>query len=137
MVQGTGKRAKTTDRHIITLSPELDGQVDEALEIARLRTVLKPMEATLGNPVAFPIVAGLVGLAGGFIILKLLFPDPVGQARSEVENAAEAISEVINTPLPDIPGVADLEEARQKLVAGTRDLLMRLWDGIVKLPPIL
>lgn len=142
MVEGTGKRVRSghkasTDRHILTLSPELDEQLDEALEIARLRTILKPVEAALGNPVAFPILFGVLGLAGGFIILKLLFPDPAAQARSAVEKVAEEIAEIVNTPLPNIPGVVDLEEARQTLVEGTRDLLMRLWDGITKLPPIL
>ncbi len=141
MVEGTGKRVRaglksSTDRHILTLSPELSEQVDNALEIARLRTILKPVEATLGNPVAFPIIAGGIGILVGFLALKLLFPDPLAQARSVVEKAADTIAETLEKLTPEAP-FPGLELGTGAFVETTRDLLMRLWDGISKLPPIL
>lgn len=143
----------------VQLSDDLSDQLDEALEIAKIRTILKPVEATLGNPIAFPIIFGLGSVFVGFLILRHLFPLPIpsfeltpeeiardllagidrtiAPVRNEVEKVAEEIADVIHRPLPDIPGVVNLEEARQTLVRGTRDLLMRLWDGIQKLPPVL
>ncbi len=123
MVEGTGKRAKTTDRHIVTLSPELSEQLDEALEIARLRTLLKPVEATLGNPVAFPILAGFLGVGIGALLLKLWFPDPLKQARSEIEKAADEIARV----LEESKGL----ELTEPFIEATKATLLFIYDRVL------
>ena len=108
----------------VQLTDRLSDQLDEALEIARLNTVLKPVASTLGNPVAFPIIAGLLGVLGAVIYLKLRFPDPLAQARSEVEKVARGLAETIE----ESKAVEKGFELTQPLIDATRDFLMRLWN---------
>ncbi len=129
MVEGTGKRAKSTDRHIITLSPELSEQVDDALEVARLSTILKPVEATLGNPVAIPILAGGVGVLAAVLFLKWKFPDPLAQARDEVEKAAKGLAEFFQEIIPFQPPVeGEGPNTLDVLIQNLTDLFMRFWN---------
>ncbi len=122
-------------RQVITLSPELDEQVDKALEIAHLKTLLKPVEATLGNPVAFPLIVGLLAITIGVVTLLYLFPKlpdtdfPVVTVRDAADSIARWIKE--HDPIPPV-GTA-LETAVRVL----GEALFKIWDGITKLPPIL
>lgn len=123
-------------RHILKLSPELDEQLDRWLTIQEQKLIIEPLKATLGNPVAFPILFGVGGLIAGVLYMKYKFPD-LTSAPPVLRDLAEDIAEVINAPLPNIPGVADLEQVRKNLVQGTKELLLRLWKGLTQLPPIL
>lgn len=110
--------------HIIELTPKLDAQLDEALEIARLRTTIAPISATLGNPTAFPILAGFTGIFIAVLYLKLRFPDPAGQTRDTVEQAAGEIAKIIEESKAAEKGF----ELTQPLIDATRDFLLRLWE---------
>ena len=108
----------------VQLTDRLSDQLDEALAIARLKVIAEPISATLGNPVAFPIIAGLTGVLIAVIYLKLRFPNPLAQARSEVEKVATGLAEVIE----ESKAVEKGFELTQPLIDATRDFLMRLWN---------
>ncbi len=123
-------------RHILKLSPDLDEQLDRWLTIQEQKLIIEPLKATLGNPVAFPILFGVVGVIGAVLWMKFRFPD-LTSAPPVLRDLAEDLAEIIHYPLPNIPGVADLEQVRKNLIEGTKELLLRLWKGLVELPPVL
>ncbi len=130
-------------RHILKLSPELDKQVDEALEIAKLKVILKPVEATLGNPVAFPLIFGTAALVGGALLLKLWFPSPdaaVTQVRDAADNLARLFWDIEHgiggLPVPGTEG-GTVESTFNLFVKNLSETLVRFWKGFVQLPPIL
>ncbi len=130
-----GRPKTLVRRHKIELSDELSEQLDAALETARLQALLKPVEATLGNPVAFPLIVGLLAIPVGVLTLLYLFPKlpdtpfPVVTVRETAESIARWIKE--HDPVPPV-GDALATAAR---VLG--EALFKIWDGITKLPPVL
>ncbi len=135
MAEARGRPRVLVRRHKIELSDELSGQLDEALETARLKVLLSPVEATLSNPVAFPLIVGLLAIPVGVMTLLYLFPKlpdtdyPVVTVRETADSIARWIKE--HDPVPPV-GDALSTAAR---VLG--EALFKIWDGITKLPPIL
>lgn len=121
-------------RHILKLSPELDAQLDEWLDIQRLKLIEEPVKAVLGNPTAFPIIFAGVGLLAGFFILKATYPDvnvPITQVRETADDIARWIKE-------HDPGfIPATETAFNTAVRVLGELLTKLWKGFTQLPPIL
>lgn len=130
-------------RHEIRLSDDLSEQLTEALELWRQRNIIGPVEATLGNPVAFPLLFGLFGVLIGYIYLKLMFPDPLAQARDTVEQAAGQVADLIETQRAFSVGEklqfagAVVGEFSKEAAEATKKVLLKLYDGLSKLPPIL
>lgn len=74
MTEGTGKRAQSTARHIITLSPELDEQLDRALDAwlqgNTIRATGEAVKGFLSNPANGVYILGLVTLVTGAFVGK-------------------------------------------------------------------
>lgn len=117
--------------HVIELSKDLDAQLTRALDIAQQKVLIDPVTSTLGNPVAFPIIIGAIGLLGIVLYLKFKFPDPAAQATEIVRDAAEKavdvlkeIEERVDPPREEGEGPSTLDVLKENLV----DLAMRLWN---------
>ncbi len=135
MAEPKGRPKVFVRRHKIELSDDLSEQLDMALETARLKVILSPVEATLGNPVAFPLIVGLLAIPVGVLTLLYLFPKlpdtpfPVVTVRETANDIARWIKE--HDP---IPPVGDALSTASRVLG---EALFKIWDGITKLPPIL
>lgn len=134
MAEKAGPPRVLKRRHILKLSPELDEQVDEWLNIQRLKLIEEPVKAVLGNPVAMPMIIGGLGLLVGLFILKATYPDvnvPITQVRETANDIARWIKE-------HDPGfIPATESALDTAARVLGELLVKLWKGITQLPPIL
>ena len=119
-------------RHFLEIEEKtrqwLDEKIERGFELVQLKAALGPVSATLGNPVAFPIVAGLGGAFIAVLYLKLRFPDKQAQAESEVRKAAEAIAEAIERSKPDPPIGERDPSTLDRLIQAYTDFLMRIWN---------
>ncbi len=113
----------------IELSDELSGQIDTALELVATKIAVEPISATLGNPVAFPLIAGGVAVFGAVLLLKSKFPagSPVSLVRDAAKTIAETIQEIIPPIFP--PAVEGQPPTTlDTLIENLTDLLTRLWN---------
>jgi len=124
---GPGRPKILVRRHFLEIEKEtrawLDEKIDAVLELARIKIAVDPVSATLGNPVAFPILAGGFALVAAVVYLKLRFPDPLAQAEQTVREVAEDIAKAIEETKATEKGF----ELTQPLIDATRDLLLRIW----------
>ncbi len=126
-------------KQIIELGPDLkraleDGSIRELVVLHETAQVAK---ATLGNPVAFPILFALAGMGVGVLILKYLYPalPDVAFPIAKVRESANSIARWIKEHDPGfVPATEDALATASRVLG---ELLFKIWDGIVKLPPIL
>ncbi len=136
MAEKAGPPRVLVRRHILEIRGGKDDKrstrewlEEEVLSVVKLGIAMEPVKATLGNPVAFPILAGGAALLIGILYLRSVLPK--GSPEAAVREAAETITEIIQEIIPPIfpPPVegqppSTLETLRQGLV----DLLMRIWN---------
>lgn len=126
-----GRPKTLVRRHILEIKGDtrewLDEKIDQVLEVARLKILAEPVAATLGNPVAFPLLIGLGGSLMAIIYLKWRFPDPLAQSESIVRDVARAIADFLERAKPDPPIGERDPDTLDRLIAAYADFLMRIW----------
>lgn len=120
MAEKPGRPRVLIRRHVLEIKEDTQEWLEE--QIGRVLLV-QPVTATLGNPVAFPVLFGFAGLFGGALLLKILYPNVLEAPRHAVEEAAKGIADIIEKNLPQPEPTLDGEEH-------TAD---KLWKGIVSL----
>ncbi len=117
-------------RHFIKLSDELDAQVDRALDLVTAKVALDPVSATLGNPVAFPILFGTIGVLAVALYLRLKYP-----SLSDKDAAIEAAESFAEFLAKQTEGAADFTLEALKTLSNTiRDSIIAAWEAFAQDP---
>ncbi len=128
MGEKPGRPKVLVRRHVLEIKEDtrewLDEKIEEVLGVTRLKTALEPLSATLGNPAAFPIITGVIGVGIGFLVLRgILSKDPT---REEVAMKAGELADWL---APILEGAADVTvEALQTVSNTIRDGIVWLWE---------
>ncbi len=115
-------------RHTLEIEEDtrewLDEKIDDVLGVARLQAAIEPVSATLGNPVALPLIAGGIGVAVGYLILRGALPE--APTKEQVIIKAQELADWLS---PILQGAADVTEAALKATSnGIRDGIVWLWE---------
>ncbi len=128
MAEPKGRPKTLVRRHVLEIKEDtrdwLDEKIDRALDIAQQKVLIEPVSATLGNPVALPILTGAVGVIVGYLVLRGKLP-PTPTKEQVITQAGE----LADWLAPIVEGAKDITvEALRTLSNTIRDGIVWIWE---------
>lgn len=123
-----GRPKTLVRRHVLEIKEDtrdwLDEKIEDILGVSRLKTALGPVSATLGNPVALPFIAGSIGVAVGYLLLRGKLPE--FPTTEDVISKAQEVADWLGGVLQ---GGADITEGALIATSNAiRDGIVWLWE---------